>query len=79
VAVIGVASAGRRDEVVRAVIACRPGGLQAEDVVAWCRSRLADHKVPRSVVIVDAIPRTARGKVDSSALLGLPVVDKSLA
>jgi acyl-CoA synthetase (AMP-forming)/AMP-acid ligase II len=40
---------------------------------------LADHKVPRSVVIVDAIPRTARGKVDSSALLGLPVVDKSLA
>ena len=31
-------------------------------------SDLADHKVPRSVVFVDAIPRTPRGKIDSVAL-----------
>ena len=27
-------------------------------------SSLADHKVPRSVVFVDSIPRTPRGKID---------------
>ncbi len=79
VAVIGLASPGGRDEVVRAVIACPAGGLQPEDVVAWCRSRLAEHKVPRSVVILDALPRTSRGKVDRSALLELQATDKSLA
>jgi acyl-CoA synthetase (AMP-forming)/AMP-acid ligase II len=29
---------------------------------------LAPHKVPRSIVVVDAIPRTGRGKVDRAAL-----------
>ena len=34
-----------------------PRSLQTyRDVTAWCRHRLADHKVPRSVVFVDAIP-----------------------
>lgn len=73
--VIGVPSPDGRDEIVRAVVACREGGLRYEDVVAWCRHRLADHKVPRSVVIVDAIPRTARGKIDRSALLALGAAD----
>ena len=79
VAVIGVPSPDRRDEVVRAVIACSPGRLRPDEVLAWCRTRLAEHKVPRSVLIVDAIPRTSRGKVDRSALLDLPAVDKAPA
>jgi fatty-acyl-CoA synthase len=45
-------------------------------VAAWCRSRLADHKVPRSIVIVDAIPRTPRGKIDRMALLELRGAEK---
>lgn len=71
VVVIGVESADRREEIVRAVVACPSGRLAYEDIAAWCRARLADHKVPRSVVIVDAIPRTSRGKIDRSALLDL--------
>ena len=66
-----VVTAARREprgEVVRAVIACRPGTLTPEGVVAWCRERMAEHKVPRSVLLVDAIPRTARGKVDRGGL-----------
>jgi acyl-CoA synthetase (AMP-forming)/AMP-acid ligase II len=50
--------------------------LGYEDVAAWCRPRLADHKVPRSVVIVDAIPRTPRGKIDRRALLELRSTEK---
>jgi long-chain acyl-CoA synthetase len=70
-AVLGVAMPGRPGEVLRAVVACPPGRLTAEDVVAWCRSHLSAHKVPRSVILVPRMPRTARGKLDRSALLAL--------
>jgi acyl-CoA synthetase (AMP-forming)/AMP-acid ligase II len=56
------------EETVRAVIACRPGALSPAEVVTWCRDHLAEHKVPRSVVLVDALPRTERGKVDREGL-----------
>lgn len=63
------ASAGdSREAVLRAVIACRPGTLSPEEVVAWCRQRLAEHKVPRSVLLVDELPHTERGKLDRQAL-----------
>ena len=68
VVVLGVGAPERGHEVVRAVVACPSGQLRYEDVAAWCRPRLADHKVPRSVIIVDAIPRTSRGKIDRAAL-----------
>ena len=51
------------------MVACADGRLNYQRVTAWCRQELADHKVPRSVIIVDAIPRTARGKIDHAALL----------
>jgi len=77
VVVIGVESPDRSDQIVRAVVACPAARLSYEDVAAWCRQRLADHKIPRSVVIVDAIPRTPRGKIDRSALLELRCVENN--
>lgn len=56
---------------VRAAIACDPGSLDTEAVIAFARDRLADHKVPRSVVLVDELPRTERGKVDRAAVTRL--------
>jgi acyl-CoA synthetase (AMP-forming)/AMP-acid ligase II len=53
------------------VVACRPGSLTAGEVISWCRSRLSAHKVPRSVLLIDALPRNARGKLDRAALLAL--------
>jgi long-chain acyl-CoA synthetase len=67
--VIGVASARGGEQIVRAVVACAAGRLNYHLVTTWCRHKLADHKVPRSVIIVDAIPRTSRGKIDRTALL----------
>jgi long-chain acyl-CoA synthetase len=58
--------------IVRAVVACRDGSLNAASVSAWCRSRLAEHKIPRSIVLVDALPRTSRGKIDRDAVAALP-------
>jgi long-chain acyl-CoA synthetase len=69
-AVLGIA-AGRGGEVLRAVVACRLGRLTAEEVVAWCRTHLSAHKVPRSVILVEALPRNDRGKLDRPALLAL--------
>lgn len=62
---------GTSGEILRAVVACRPGSLTPADVVAWCRAHLSAHKVPRSVILVEALPRNARGKLDRSALAGL--------
>jgi long-chain acyl-CoA synthetase len=71
VVAFGVPSTDRASDTVRAVIACPGGGLSYDDVLAWCRAHLPEHKVPRSVVLVSAIPRTSRGKVSRADLLAL--------
>jgi acyl-CoA synthetase (AMP-forming)/AMP-acid ligase II len=67
-AVLGVTVPGR-GELLRAVVACRPERLTAAEVLAWCREHLSAHKVPRSVILVEALPRNPRGKLDRAALL----------
>jgi acyl-CoA synthetase (AMP-forming)/AMP-acid ligase II len=69
VVVLGVPSRVDGSQTVRAVVACPPGTLSAEDVVAFCRARLAEHKVPRSIRFLPEIPRNARGKVDRAVLV----------
>lgn len=72
--VLDVAGKDGGGALVRAVVACRDGSLNAASILAWCRGRLAEHKVPRSIVLVDALPRTSRGKIDRDAISALPVV-----
>lgn len=63
VAVIGVDDA-RLGHVGRAFVVRQAGSAITEgDVIAWCREEMANYKVPRSVVFVDALPRNATGKV----------------
>jgi len=54
---------GYRGETVKAVIVPRQPGLKAEDVIEWARARMAAFKVPRLVQFVDALPKTATGKI----------------
>ncbi len=62
-AVIGVPDS-RLGEVGRAYVVIRPGAsLMEDEVIAHCRDRLANFKVPRSVRFVDTLPRNASGKV----------------
>ncbi|MEU9190355.1 fatty acid--CoA ligase family protein [Streptomyces sp. NPDC048484] len=35
----------------------------AEELLRWCRDRLADYKVPRVIRLLDALPRTSNGKL----------------
>jgi fatty-acyl-CoA synthase len=62
-AIIGVAD-DRWGEAVCAVVALRPNAsATAEDLMAFCRTRLAKYKTPKTVVFVNALPRNAAGKV----------------
>jgi HIP---CoA ligase len=66
--VIDCAVVGKPDErlgeVGLAYVVTRPGAsLSAADVIAHCRERLANFKVPREVVFVATLPRNAGGKV----------------
>ncbi|MFD4669311.1 FadD3 family acyl-CoA ligase [Lentzea sp. NPDC058450] len=63
VAVVGMPDA-RLGEVGLVFVVTSPGvSLSASDVIAFCRSRLANYKVPRAVEFVPALPRNAMGKV----------------
>ena len=62
--------AGARGEVVAAAIVARPD-VTRDQVREFCRARLAPHKVPRIIKLIDAIPLDDRGKVRRSALAEL--------
>jgi O-succinylbenzoic acid--CoA ligase len=44
------------------------GGFDREAFDGHCRERLAGFKLPRTVRLVEAIPRTASGTVDRAAV-----------
>ncbi len=46
----------------------RGATLTADDLIAWSRREMANHKVPRSVVFVRGLPRNAGGKVVKARL-----------
>ena len=68
-AVVGVADE-RLGEVGRAFIVPGPGAaIDPDELIAWCRERMANYKVPRSVVLRESFPLNATGKVLKSELL----------
>ncbi len=63
VAVIGVPDP-RWQEVGRAVVVLKAGRrATAEELIDFCQGKLARYKIPKSVVFVEGLPRTAAGKV----------------
>jgi len=68
VAVIGKPDERLGEEVV-AVVALRPGcELGAEDVIAYCRERLAAYKYPREIRFMAELPKGPSGKILKAAL-----------
>jgi long-chain acyl-CoA synthetase len=62
-AVVGVPDE-YRGETVKAFVSLRPGrDATAEELIAFCRARMAAYKYPRLVEILDELPKTASGKL----------------
>ena len=67
-AVIGVPDE-KWGETIKAIVVKAPGSDVSEaDVIAHCKKKLAGYKSPTSIDFVDAIPRTATGKVQKFKL-----------
>ena len=67
-AVIGVPHPDLGEEVA-AFVTLRPAAAaSADDLVAWCKQRVAGYKCPRSVTVLPELPRSATGKVLKAAL-----------
>ena len=63
VAVIGVPD-DQWGESVKAVVAVQPGATHGDqELIDWCRGRIADYKRPRSVDFVEDLPRDQAGKL----------------
>jgi long-chain acyl-CoA synthetase len=62
-AVVGIEDA-QRGEIPYAAVALGPGGAASgRQLRDHCRERLARYKVPRSVLVLDMLPRGATGKI----------------
>jgi malonyl-CoA/methylmalonyl-CoA synthetase len=62
-AVVGVADAEWGERVAAAAVIRPDTALDLETLRAWSKERLSTHKVPSRLVVVDALPRNAMGKV----------------
>jgi long-chain acyl-CoA synthetase len=71
-AVVGIPDE-RLGEEVKAVLVCKPGAApDAQEIIAFCKARVAAYKYPRVVEFVDALPKNETGKI-LKRLLAAPV------
>lgn len=63
VGVIGVPDE-KWTEVPKAIVVFKPGQeMTEEELIDFCNGKLAEYKIPKSVVFVDGLPRSGSGKV----------------
>jgi long-chain acyl-CoA synthetase len=62
-AVIGIPDE-YRGETVKAFVSLRPGeDVSEQELIAFCKERMAAYKYPRFVELVDELPKTVTGKI----------------
>jgi long-chain acyl-CoA synthetase len=62
-AVIGIPQERHGEEVKACVILAQGATVSAEELIDWCKERMASYKYPRVVAFVDQLPTNATGKI----------------
>jgi len=54
-----------RGETVKALVVLKSSAknISSKDIIEWARDKMAAFKVPRVIEFVDALPKTATGKI----------------
>lgn len=68
VAVAGLPDDLRGEVPAAFVVLHRPGSVDETTLVEWCRAQLASFKVPKRVIFLERLPKTALGKVQKGLL-----------
>jgi long-chain acyl-CoA synthetase len=62
-AVVGVTHEVLGEDISAAIVLLSGAEVTADELQAWCKTKLADNKVPRTIVFFDALPLNANAKV----------------
>jgi acyl-CoA synthetase (AMP-forming)/AMP-acid ligase II len=71
--VVGVPDERVGERVVALVRVAHGPVVDEAELATWCRSRMAGYKLPRRFLFVDALPRSAAGKIHHRELRALAV------
>lgn len=67
-AIIGVPHRDFGEAVVAVIVPSAGHGLREAELIAFCKARIANFKVPKQVFFVDELPRNTMGKVQKNLL-----------
>jgi len=70
-AVIGVPDQEWGERVAAAIVAREGAAIELEELRVWAKQRLATHKLPSRLLVLEALPRNAMGKVTKPAVRAL--------
>lgn len=79
-AVVGVPDERFGEALCAVIVAAEGLSLTAEDIIAHCRAHIGGYKIPRRIIFMHTLPKSAMGKVlkhdlRRSAASGFPITD----